>query len=405
MMPNIQYLSYTFSLLLLAAACGKDKPGQPASAFRPVQTTAPADALFQKMTSAETGIAFVNDIQETHELNIVTDAYLYNGGGVGVIDVNNDGLQDLFFTSTMGKCKLYLNKGKFAFEDIAQTAGTEAPLGQKTGVTIVDINADGWQDIYLCRTTLKPNENSRNLLFINNKNNTFTESARAFGLADDSPSNHANFFDCDNDGDLDCYLINHPVDYKNVSSVRVRDVGNGRTERMVDPQYPFESNRLYLNNGNNTFTDVTKKAGLYNRAFSLSVTVSDLNGDGYKDVMVGNDYIDPDFVYLNNPHQPGNFSDKINSVFRHHSNHTMGVDFGDINNDGLNDIMALDMLAEPAKRRQELMNTMTVDRQTTLTKYGYGNQQMRNVLQLNNGNGTYSDVGCLAGVFQNLNVR
>jgi hypothetical protein len=400
MIPHKQYLPYAFYILLIAVSCGKDKPGQPATAFRPEQPATPADALFQKMNSAETGIAFVNNIQETHELNIVTDAYLYNGGGVGVLDVNQDGLQDLFFTSTMGKCKLYLNKGGLKFEDIAQSAGTEAPLGQKTGVTIVDINADGWQDIYLCRTTLKPNENSRNLLFINNQNNTFTESARAYGLADDSPSNHANFFDCDNDGDLDCYLINHPVDYKNVSSVRVRDVGNGRTERMVEPQYPFESNRLYLNNGNNTFTDVTKKAGVYNRAFSLSVTVSDLNGDGYKDVLVGNDYIDPDFVYLNNPHQPGNFSDKVNTVFRHHANHTMGVDFGDINNDGLNDFMALDMLAEPAKRRQELMNTMTLDRQTTLTKYGYGNQQMRNMLQLNNGNGTFSDIGCLAGVFQ-----
>ena len=396
----IRFQYYIPLFLLLCISCGKDKGGQLTSAYKPEQFTAPADALFLKMNAAETGITFKNDIRETHELNIVTDAYLYNGGGVGVIDLNKDGLQDLFFSSTMGNCKLYLNKGGLKFEDISQTAGIETPTGQKTGVTIVDINADGWQDIYLCRTTLKPGNDSRNLLYINNKNNTFTESAGPYGLADNSPSNHANFFDCDNDGDLDCYVINHPIDYTNVSSVRVRDVGNGRTERIIEPQFPFESNRLFVNNGNNTFSDATKKAGVYNRAFSLSVTATDLNGDGFKDVIVGNDYIDPDFVYLNNPQQPGNFSDRSGSIFRHHSNHTMGVDVGDINNDGLHDIMALDMLAEPAKRRQELMNTMTLDRQTTLIKYGYGNQQMRNVLQLNNGNGSFSEIGCLAGVFQ-----
>lgn len=386
--------------VLFIAACGKNKTAQNSDVWKPEQPVAPADALFTRLPSSQTGITFRNDIKETQDLNIVADAYLYNGGGVGVIDVNNDGLQDLFFTSTVGSCKLYLNKGNFKFEDISAQAGIEAPKGQKTGVTIVDINADGWQDIYVCRTTLKPNDDSRNLLFINRKNNTFTESAQAYGLADNSPSNDANFFDADNDGDLDCFIINHAVDYKNVSSVRVRDTGNGKIERITTPEFPFESSRLYLNNGNNTFTDVTEKSGLYNRAFSLSVTAMDLNGDGYKDLMVGNDYIDPDFVYLNNPAHPGTFTDKVSTTFRHHSNHTMGVDFGDINNDGLNDIMALDMLAEPPVRRQELMNTMTVDRQATLIKYGYGNQQMRNVLQLNNGNGTFSDIGCLAGVYE-----
>lgn len=386
--------------ILLVAACGKNKTGQESNVWKPEQPVAPADALFTRLPSSQTGITFSNDIKETQERNIVADAYLYNGGGVGVIDVNNDGLQDLFFTSTVGSCKLYLNKGNFKFEDISAQAGIEAPKGQKTGVTIVDINADGWQDIYVCRTALKPNDDSKNLLFINNKNNTFTESAGAYGLADNSPSNDANFFDCDNDGDLDCFIINHAVDYKNVSSARVRQDADGKIRRITTPEYPFESSRLYLNNGNNTFTDVTEKAGVYNRAFSLSVTAMDFNGDGYKDLMVGNDYIDPDFVYLNNPNKPGTFTDKVSTTFRHFSNHTMGVDFGDINNDGLNDIMALDMLAEPPIRRQELMNTMTVARQAMLTKYDYGNQQMRNVLQLNNGNGTFSDIGCLAGVYQ-----
>lgn len=390
------FLLFVLALPLQFCSKGGDK----------IQTTqftekqAPADALFTLKKPSECGISFSNDITETHENSIMTNSYLYNGGGVGVIDVNNDGLQDLYFVSTQGECKLYQNEGNLKFKDITAQAGVAAKNGDKTGVTVVDINADGWQDIYLCRTGMKSGDLRRNLLFINNKNGTFTESAQRVGLADASASNHANFFDMDNDGDLDCYVLNYPVEFETVNSMRLRELTpGGERVRVTDPSTNYDSDRLYKND-NGLFTDVSKQAGIWNRAYGLSVTTADLNGDGFQDIVVGNDYIDPDFVYINNPAQPGNFTDRYTSYFRHSSNHTMGVDIADINNDGLNDIIALDMLAESYSRQKELMTTMLTDRYTLLFNYGYGYQQMRNVLQINNGNGTFSDIGCLAGVFQ-----
>ena len=361
---------------------------------------APPDALFEHLSPGATGVDFENIVEETHENNVLTNSYLYNGGGVGVIDFNNDGLQDLYFTRTQGSCKLYQNLGNLKFQDVTDQAGVQAMEGEKTGVAIADVNADGWQDIYVCRTGMQATDARRNLLFINNKNGTFTEQARQYGLADGSATNHANFFDADNDGDLDCYVLNYPVNFKSVNSARVQDTGGGVLARLTTPENQYESDRLYQNNGNGTFTDISKKAGIENRAFGLSVTITDINNDGYQDIIVGNDYIEPDFVYVNNPAQPGNFTDRYREYFRHSSNHTMGVDIADINNDGYQDIMALDMLAEDHTRQRELMTTMLLDRYTTLAKYGYGNQQMRNVLQLNNGRGSFSEIGCVAGVFQ-----
>ncbi|MEI6411101.1 MAG: VCBS repeat-containing protein [Bacteroidota bacterium] len=389
------YKSGLLAVLLIGTTqCGEKGSLKPGSVVAP----APKDALFEREKS--TGIDFENNIDETHQNTILTNSYLYNGGGVGVIDFNNDGLQDLYFVSTQGKCKLYQNLGNFSFKDVSEAAGVEAPEGDKTGVTIADVNADGWQDIYVCRTGLVNNDARRNLLFINNQNGTFTEKAKAFGLADGAASNHANFFDADNDGDLDCYVLNYPVDFKSVNSTRLVDQGGGVLVRTTAPNDPTESDHLYRNNGDNTFTDISKQAGIQNRAFGLSVTTTDINNDGFTDIVIGNDYIEPDIVYLNNPAQPGNFTDHYGDYFRHSSNHTMGVDIADINNDGLQDIVALDMLAEDYGRQKELMTTMLLDRYTTLAKYGYGKQQMRNVLQINNGRGSFSEIGCLAGVFQ-----
>jgi hypothetical protein len=380
---------------LLPVQCGQ-KAVEPGSVVAP----APKDALFERVAPDASGVDFANNITETHQNTVLTNSYLYNGGGVGVIDFNNDGLQDLFFVSTQGSCKLYQNLGNFKFKDVTEKAGVQAAEGDKTGVTVVDINADGWQDIYVCRTGMVANDARRNLLFINNHDGTFTEKAHAYGLDDAGASNHANFFDADGDGDLDCYVLNYPIDFKTVNSARVADRGDGTPVRITEPTDPGNSDHLYQNNGDGTFTNISKKAGFNDLAFGLSVTASDLNNDGFQDLMIGNDYIEPDFVYINNPAQPGNFTDHYRDYFRHSSNHTMGVDIADINNDGLPDIIALDMLAEDYSRQKQLMTTMLSDRYSTLVKYGYGHQNMRNVLQLNNGNGSFSEIGCLAGVFQ-----
>lgn len=392
-----------FSILILisigiSTGCGRKENDRKIAPGSPVQAP-PADALFERVEPAASGLDFQNTLTETHQENILNNSYLYNGGGVGVGDFNRDGKPDLYFVSTQGECKLFQNEGNFKFRDIAKEAGVTAPEGAKTGVTVADVDADGWPDIYVCRTGMQPGENRRNLLFINNHNGTFSEKGREFGLADLSASNHANFFDMDNDGDLDCYLVNYPTDFKTVNNARVKEE-NGQLTRLTGPVTPYDSDRLYRNNGDNTFTDVTKEAGIENRAYGLSATVSDFNNDGLLDIFVANDYIEPDFVYLNDPARPGHFTDRASEFFRHTSNHTMGADIADINADGLPDIVGLDMLAKPYDRQKELMTTMILDRYNTLSKIGYGHQQMRNVLQLNNGNGTYSEIGCLAGIYQ-----
>lgn len=367
---------------------------QPDARLHPSPKTAPAlppSTTFVVHPPNQCGIQFVPAVEDEFRYNFMADPYIYNGGGVAVLDVNNDGLQDLFFTARLQGCRLYLNKGGFKFEDISEKSGVSQFSGLKTGVCVVDINADGWADLYVCRTWLSPLPDRRNLLLINQKDGTFAEHAAAFGLDDLSASQHANFFDYDLDGDLDCYVLNHPVDFKNMNNLAF-PAGSARTQT---PQNQYESDRLYRRDGN-TFTDITQKAGLENKAFGLSTLVVDVNDDGWPDLLVGNDFVMPDFLYINQKN--GTFKDEADAYFRHTSNHTMGADAADLNRDGWLDFVTLDMLAEDWPRRQRLMSTMSIQRDQEMQQKGYGRQAMRNCLQLSEGSGQYSEVGHLAGM-------
>ncbi len=384
--------SFVFSCKKGAETSVSDEPQNP-----------PADVHFELMKPEATGIGFANNIKESFQNNIITNSYLYNGGGVAVLDVNNDDLPDLYFTATQEANRLYLNKGNFKFEDVTKIAGVAAEGGMKTGVTVVDINADGFQDIYVCRTGSIAGADRANLLFVNRGNMTFTESAASYGLNDQSASNQANFFDYDLDSDLDVYVLNHPLAWGDVNRIRIQQQGVDKESlaRVTTPSDQYESDKLYRNDGNGHFTDVSAQMGIVNRAWGLSVTASDFNNDGYPDLYIGNDYIEPDLLYIN---QKGKgFKDEIWRYFRHTSNHTMGVDIADFNNDGMIDLTALDMVAEDNQRQKVLMTTMVQDRYFSLVKYGYGHQHMRNMLQLNTGAApgsgtTFCDIGQFAGV-------
>jgi enediyne biosynthesis protein E4 len=379
----------------LVSSCKQDSPEPPVAE----EPQAPADPQFELMPAGQTGLHFSNRITETFQNNILNNSYLYNGGGVAILDVNNDGLADVYLTATQEANRLFLNKGGFKFEEITATAGVAAEGGTKTGVTVADINADGFQDLYVCRSGMEPTAGRENLFFVNNGDMTFTERAAEYGLDDRSASNHANFFDFDLDGDLDVYLLNYPVAFEEVNSVSVRQEGD-EFIRNTTPLDEWESDKFFRND-NGKFRNISGEAGISNRAWGLSVTVSDFNGDRYPDVFVGNDYIEPDLLYINN--RNGTFTNQMDRYFRHMSNHTMGVDIADFNNDARIDVVALDMIAEDNLRQKELMTTMLLDRYNNLVRYHYGHQIMRNALQMNTGaspgdGAPFSDVAVMAGV-------
>jgi len=351
--------------------------------------------LFTVMPESTTGINFRNDIIETQTMFLYLYEYLYVGAGVSVGDINNDGLPDIYFTSTLGSNKLYLNLGGFKFQDITETAGVNGGEGIKTGTSMVDINNDGYLDIMICKSGYKDPNLRKKMLYINNKNNSFTNRAAEYGLDDASYSMQAYFFDYDNDGDKDVYFLNHPIDFSKSMTIPATIV-NGRTVYVEDTNTVYVSDRLFENRGGKFF-DVTKKAGLINHAFGLSVSIADINGDGWPDLYVANDFNKPDFFYINNKN--GTFTDKLTSYIKHVSFSAMGSEISDLNNDGHEDILVMDMAVEdPVRQKQLFAVNQNYDKFDLLLKYGLYYQYPRNTMQLNNADGTFSEIANYSGI-------
>jgi enediyne biosynthesis protein E4 len=343
--------------------------------------------LFTSLSAEQTGIFFNNTLVETEAANVYLYQYMYNGGGVAAGDINNDGLTDLFFTGNMVPDKLYLNKGNLAFEDITVNANIIEPEGWSTGVTMADVNADGLLDIYVCRSGQASTKRRKNLLYINQGNNRFEEQAALFGLNDSSFSTQAAFFDMDLDGDLDMFLLNHAV-----TQPKSLILGDLRYQRDK-----YAGNKLFKNE-NGYFTDISEVAGIFGNPvnFGLGVSIGDINNDYYPDIFVSNDYRERDFLYLNN--QNGTFSEILMNAMGHISLFSMGSDLADINNDGLLDLFVADMLPEDNYRQKLLKGPLRFDAYELSLEYGYYHQLMHNVLQINNGNNTFSEIAYSAGV-------
>jgi hypothetical protein len=348
----------------------------------------PRKTLFKPVPSSESGVNFTNALRESPVLNIITYEYYYNGGGVGLGDFNNDGLIDIYLSANMQPGKLYLNKGNMKFEDITAKAGVSAKRGWKTGVSVADVNGDGFQDIYLSFSGPVDRERRTNQLYINNGNLTFTEKAAIMGVSDSGYSTQAVFFDYDRDNDLDLFVVNH-------NNKNLRNFDASFVKKMIDPD---AGDRLYRND-NNFFTDVTLQAGIISNplGYGLGVSVSDFNNDGWADLYVTNDYVEEDYMYINN--HDGTFTNRVKDDFGHLSNFSMGCDVADINNDGLPDVFTLDMLPEDNRRQKLLYMPDNYEVYNNQVQNGFYHQLMRNMLQLNNGNGTFSEIGQLSGVY------
>ncbi len=360
------FLNLLVALLCYLTACNSDTS---------------KEQLFTLLSSSETGVTFKNTLRESEEFNVMKYGYFYNGGGVAVGDVNNDGLADIYLSGNLVASKLYINQGNqesLSFEDITESAGVTASGLWNTGVVMADVNGDGWLDIYVCRSAAANADRRKNLLFINTTNSSgevsFSEQGEAYGLDDSGYSTQATFFDYDRDGDLDVYILNHSTQefasFSNLVSQHKK-----RTNRQL-------GDKLYRNDGEH-FTDISQEAGIIQNVlgFGLGVAVTDVNSDGWFDIYVTNDYNEEDYLYINQ--QNGKFQESLREYVEHTSLFSMGCDAADINNDGSPDIITLDMLPEDNYRLKMSLGSENYDKYRKLISSGFHYQTMRNMLQLN----------------------
>jgi enediyne biosynthesis protein E4 len=381
MLTRKRYLSlFICPFLLFGFACNK-KNG--------------AATLFELVKNS--GITFINTVKDNDSINILNYRNFYNGGGVAVGDLNNDGLPEVFFTANQGANKLYLNKGNLQFDDISDKAGFKNKLQYSTGVVFVDINHDGWLDIYVCNAGNMQNAGLRkNQLFINDHHLNFSDSAAAYGLDNDGYSTQASFFDYDLDGDLDCFLINNsPVPVNSLGYPKQRDLPAGQWK--VADNLKGGGDHLFKND-NGHFVEVTQQAGIHGSlmSFGLGVTVGDINGDSYPDVYVSNDFFERDYLYINQ--QNGTFKDELETRLKHNSYASMGADLGDINNDASPEIFTTDMLPADDYRLKTTLSFDDIDQYRLKERNGFFHQFLQNTLQLNDGHGKFKDIANYSGV-------
>lgn len=348
-------------------------------------------ALFQRIDAQASGIDFENTLDETDDFNIIEYLYYYNGGGVAAGDINNDGLIDLYFTANQEPNKLYLNKGGFKFEDITDKSGIQEEGTWSTGAVMADVNGDGYLDIYLCQVGDYKEAKGRNQLFINNQDGTFTEKAKEYGLDFVGFSTQAAFFDYDNDGDLDMYLLNH--------SIKNPEVFLPITERSENTPGGDKIYQSQLAQGEQKFIDVTEETGIYSSTlgFGLGLAISDINKDGWQDIYVSNDFTENDYLYINQ--QDGTFKEQLESHIQHTSRFSMGNFVADINNDSEVDIFTTDMLPGDPEIWKKSVGEDKIEVYRIKEQFGYGPQYVRNTMQMNLGNGMFSDISLFSDNF------
>ncbi|MDH3699573.1 MAG: CRTAC1 family protein, partial [Flavobacteriaceae bacterium] len=388
---GIVFTTCIYAILLFLLGCNTDKSAQK-SDTTDTDGKSKETAIFERIPGNLSNLNFENNIQEDLNSldNLFNFDYFYNGAGVGVEDLNNDGLLDVVFCGNQVENRIFINKGDFQFEDITSGSGINQGKQWSNGIAFGDINGDGWMDIYFSQGGPNSRLDRKNLLFINQKDGSFTEEAEAHGLADMGISTQSAFFDMDNDGDLDCIVMNENEFY-GVDPVQLYELIGNDPERMH-----FNSSHLYRNDGGR-FTDVTREAGLEQPIFGLGLMVSDINTDGLADIYIASDYYIPDALFINNG--DGSFTDRIKEYTQHISFFGMGLDVADINNDLQQDIFVLDMASSDHIRSKTLMASMNTNRFNYLVNTaGFHYQYMFNSLQLNQGNNQFSDIAQLTGM-------